>query len=215
MVLIAIYIRRKTSRMDMGYRVIGLLGSPLSEGNTAILLERALEGARDAGCETETIAVTNLDFQPCMEIFHCREHSTCMMDDDMQAMYHKFREMDSLIVATPIMTMGIPGALKSFIDRFQVFFMAKYVRRESLVPKEKIPHRRGLYIGISGMNVPEVFDGAKLTVHAFFDIIDVRYHADLLIRDMDHIRDIKTRPDLLEAAYQKGNEIGRMVREGR
>jgi len=52
-------------------------------------------------------------------------------------------------------------------------------------------------------------------MRAFFDIIDVRYHADLLIRDMDHIRDIKKRPDLLEAAYQKGNEIGRIVREGR
>lgn len=199
----------------MGYRVIGLLGSPLTEGNTAKLLERALEGARDAGCETETIAVTNLDFQPCMEAFYCREHETCMMDDDMQAMYHKFREMDSLIVATPVMTMGIPGALKGFIDRFQVFFMAKYMRKSSLVSPERISRRRGLYIGISGMNIPNVFDGAKLTMKAFFDIIDVKYHGELLIRDMDHIRDITTRPDLLDEAYRKGNELGMMLREGK
>jgi multimeric flavodoxin WrbA len=33
----------------MGKKVIGLLGSPLTEGNTAKLLGKALQGARDAG----------------------------------------------------------------------------------------------------------------------------------------------------------------------
>jgi putative NADPH-quinone reductase len=199
----------------MGYRVLGLLGSPLTEGNTARLLERALQGVRDAGCETETIVVANLDFQPCMEMMYCREHGTCMMDDDMQAMYHKFQELDSLIVATPVMTMGIPGALKGFMDRFQVFFMAKYERKESLVPKERIARRRGLYIGISGMKIPNVFDGAKLTMKAFFHIIDVKYQDELLIPDMDHIRDITTRPDLMESAYKKGFELGKLLVEGK
>lgn len=199
----------------MGYRVIGILGSPLTEGNTAKLLERALQGARDAGCETETIVVANLDFQPCMEMMYCREHGTCMMDDDMQAMYQKFRELDSLIVATPVMTMGIPGALKGFMDRFQVFFMAKYERKESLVPKERIARRRGLYIGISGMKIPNVFDGAKLTMKAFFDIIDVKYKDELLVPDMDHIRDITTRPDLMESAYKKGFDLGKLLVEGK
>ncbi|MDD1715511.1 MAG: flavodoxin family protein [Methanolinea sp.] len=199
----------------MGYRVIGLLGSPLTGGNTAKLLERALQGVRDAGCETELIVVANLDFQPCMEMMYCREHGTCMMDDDMQAMYRKFRDLDGLIVATPVMTMGIPGALKGFMDRFQVFFMAKYERKESLIPKERIAFRRGLYIGISGMKIPNVFDGAKLTMKAFFDIIDVKYQDELLIRDMDHIRDITTRPDQMEGAYKKGFELGRLLVEGK
>ena len=34
----------------MAGTVIGILGSPLPEGNTAILLEQALKGAADAGC---------------------------------------------------------------------------------------------------------------------------------------------------------------------
>jgi len=64
------------------------------------------------------------------------------------------------------------------------------------------------------MNVPYVFDGAKLTVHAFFDIIDVQYWVDLLINDMDTIQDLTTRPELLEEAYRKGNELGRLLVEG-
>ncbi|NTW64377.1 MAG: flavodoxin family protein, partial [Chlorobiaceae bacterium] len=45
----------------MAAKIIGLLGSPLTEGNTAQLLDRALKGAEDAGCEVEKIVVVNLD----------------------------------------------------------------------------------------------------------------------------------------------------------
>jgi NAD(P)H-dependent FMN reductase len=195
----------------MAGKIIGLLGSPLTEGNTAQLLDRALKGAEDAGCDVEKIVVVNLDFQACQEMMFCREHETCILDDDMQAMYPKLREMDGLIVATPVMTMGIPGKLKSFIDRFQVFFMAKYVRKKPLISKGKKKERKGLFICISGMNIPEVFVGAKMTVKAFFDIIDCQYSDELLISDMDTIKDIQTQPDLLEAAYKKGFALGKSL----
>ncbi len=195
----------------MGSKVIGLLGSPLPEGNTAILLDRALRGAADAGCTVEKIEVNNLDFQACMEMMFCREHETCTIDDDMQQMYQKFRDMDSLIIATPVMTMGIPGKLKSFMDRFQVFFMAKYVRNDPLVATDRKSRRKTLVIGISGMNIPEVFVGAKLTLRAFCDIVDCRYTDELLISDMDTIRDIRTRQDLLDAAYAKGRALGQTL----
>jgi NAD(P)H-dependent FMN reductase len=192
----------------MTRHVIGLLGSPLPEGNTAILLDRALRGAADAGCTVEKIEVNNLDFQACMEMMFCREHETCIMDDDMQQMYQKFRKMDSLIVATPVMTMGIPGKLKSFIDRFQVFFMAKYMRNQPLVAADVRSGRKSLVICISGMKIPEVFVGAKLTLRAFLDIIDCQYSDELLISDMDTIRDIRSRQDLLDAAYTRGRLLG-------
>jgi NAD(P)H-dependent FMN reductase len=192
----------------MAGMVIGILGSPLPEGNTAVLLEQVLKGAADAGCSTETIAVNNLDFQPCMEMMFCREHETCTIDDDMQQVYGKIRDADSIIIATPVMTMGIPGRLKSFMDRCQVFFMAKYIRNDPLVAPEKRKVRRGLFICIAGMKIPEVFVGAKLTTKAFFDIIDCPYRDELLISDMDTIRDIRTRKDLLDAAYAKGRKLG-------
>ena len=196
----------------MGKKIIGVLGSPLSEGNTAILLDRALQGAKDAGCEVEKIVVANLDFQACNEMMFCQEHDTCIMDDDMQQQYQKFKEMDGLILATPVMTMGIPGKLKSFMDRFQVFFMAKYVRKKPFFNKEQRENRNGLFICISGMKIPEVFVGAKLSTKAFFDIIDCTYKDELLINDMDTIKDIKTRSELLDAAYKKGFALGKTIR---
>jgi multimeric flavodoxin WrbA len=192
----------------MAGMVIGILGSPLPEGNTAILLQQALKGAADAGCSTEILAVNNLDFQPCLEMMFCREHETCTIDDDMQQVFGKIRDADSIIIATPVMFMGIPGRLKSFMDRFQVFFMAKYVRNQPLVTPEKRKIRQGLFICISGMNIPEVFVGAKLSAQAFFDIVDCPYRDELLISDMDTIRDVRSRQDILAAAYAKGRKLG-------
>ncbi len=195
----------------MGKKIIGVLGSPLTEGNTATLLDRALQGAHDAGCDVEKIIIANLDFQACNEMMFCKEHETCIMDDDMQQQYQKFREMDGIILATPVMTMGVPGKLKSFMDRFQVFFMAKYVRKKPFITKEMVSGRNGLFICISGMKIPEVFVGVKLSVKAFFDIIDCTYRDELLINDMDTIQDIRTRTDLLDAAYKKGFALGKII----
>jgi len=198
----------------MGAKIIALLGSPRLSGNTAKLLEEAIRGAVDAGYEVEKIEVTTLELRACREIFYCREHEACAMRDDMTEIYGKFRDIDGVILATPVMTMGIPGHLKSFMDRFQVYFMAKYMRGRPMVTEAKRKSRLGLYLGIAGMNVPYVFDGAKLTVKAFFQIIDVSYWEDLLIRDMDTIQDLCTRPELLEEAYRKGNEMGRILQAG-
>ena len=196
----------------MEKKVIGLLGSPLSDGNTAKLLDQALKGAEDAGCIVEKILVTNLDFQACEEMMFCKDHDTCIIDDDMQQLYPKFKEMDGLIIATPVMTMGIPGKLKSMMDRFQVFFMAKYMRKKSFISKERRMQRRGLFICISGMKIPDVFVGAKLTAMAYFDIIDCQYSDELLISDMDTIRDVSAHSDLLEAAYKKGFALGKSLK---
>jgi multimeric flavodoxin WrbA len=188
----------------MAGRVIAILGSPLAEGNTARLFDEALRGAQDAGCTVEKIELNSLSFESCQEMMFCRDHETCIMDDDMQQQYPKIRDADAFIIATPVMCMGIPGKLKSFMDRCQIFFMAKYLRRESLVAPEKRGKRSALFICISGMNIPEVFVGPKLTVRAFLDIIDCSYGDELLVNDMDTIRDITTQPGLLRAAYAKG-----------
>jgi len=197
----------------MAGKVIGILGSPLTDGNTALLLDQALKGAGEAGCTVEKIVVASLDFQACQEMMFCKEHETCIMDDDMQEIYPKFRELEGLIVAAPVMTMGIPGKLKSFIDRLQVFFMAKYMRKKPMIPDNRKNKRKGLFICISGMKIPEVFVGAKLTIKAFFDIIDCQYSDELVINDMDTIRDLRQRPDLLEAAYRKGFALGKSISE--
>lgn len=192
--------------------VIALLGSPILDGNTASLLDEAIRGVEEEGVRVEKIEVAHMDVLPCMEFFQCKESDTCLIQDEMTEVFRKFRKMDGLIVATPVMTMGVPGRLKSFIDRFQVFYMAKYHRGNSFVSPERRKERRMLLISIAGMNIPNVFDGVRMTMQAFGEIIDCPLWAEVLQNDMDTVQDITTRPEVMEAAYRKGRELGRLLR---
>ena len=116
----------------MGKKVIGLLGSPLSEGNTAKLLDRALKGAEDAGCTVEKIVVVNLDFQACMEMMFCTDHDTCIIDDDLQQLYPKFKEMDHLNPCHPGYDNGNSRQTQISDGSFSGFFHGK-VRTEKTV----------------------------------------------------------------------------------
>ncbi len=191
--------------------VIALLGSPILDGNTARLLDEAIRGVEEEGVRVEKIEVAQMDVLPCMEFFQCKGSETCLIQDEMTEIFRKFREMDGLIVATPVMTMGVPGRLKSFIDRFQVFYMAKYHRGKPFISPERRKERKMLFISIAGMNIPNVFDGVRMTVRAFGEIIDCPLWAEVLQNDMDTVQNITTRPEVMDAAYRKGRELGRLL----
>ncbi len=192
-------------------KIMALLGSPRTGGNTARLLNEAIRGAEEAGCEVEKVIVPFLKFKPCMEILYCMEHDNCKMEDDITPFYQKFKEMDGLLIATPVMTMGIPGALKSFMDRFQVFYMAKYWRKNSFISDEQRRIRKTLLISIGGMNIPNDFDGILLSVQAFCEIVDCPLWGTVFQNDMDTVQDITTRPEVMKETYSKAFEMCRLI----
>jgi len=97
----------------MTVKVLALLGSPKRGGNTDRLLDSALKGAQSEGADIEKIYVQSKNIQPCGEIFDCIEQGgTCPIQDDMVEIYEKIKETDILMVATPVMSLGIPAKLK-------------------------------------------------------------------------------------------------------
>jgi multimeric flavodoxin WrbA len=183
--------------------IIALLGSPL-EGNTALLLDQAIAGAKSVGSDVVRYHVPLLDFSPCMRIDFCKEYPTCKMDDDVTRLMPEFARANGFIIATPVMTMGVPGGLKSFMDRFHVFFNAKFLRNAPMVPKDLRESRKTLVISISGMNLKNNFDCLMTTVRAYCDTIDAPVMDTLFVKDMDNIIDINTRPEILKEAHDKG-----------
>lgn len=199
----------------MECRLVALLGSPKREGNTAKLLQEAIRGAEDSGCTVRTVWVPGLQIKPCMEIFACKKMPACAIKDEMQEYYDMIREADGLIVATPVMTMGVPGALKSFIDRFQVFYMAKYERKEPLITPDQRKVRRMLLLSIAGMNIKNLFAGLLQTMHALGEIIDCPLSDTVLRDDMDTIQDLALRPEVFEEAYAKGYALAEAIQKAK
>ena len=187
-------------------KVLGIMGSPRRRSNTDILLDKALEGAREAGAEAEKVLVSKLKISPCLEIYACLKDGDCSIKDDMQSLYKKLLEADHVIFASPMFFYGITSQAKAIIDRCQ----ALWIRRHVLgMGKEDNRVRRGVFVSVGATQGKKLFDGAVLTVKYFFDAIGVKYSGDLLVRGIDKKGQIEEHPAALEDAFRLGQELVR------
>jgi len=164
-------------------KVLGIMGSPRRQSNTEILLDKALEGAREAGAEVEKVLASKLKISPCLEIYACRKDGDCAIKDDMQLLYKKLLEADHIIFASPIFFYGVTSQAKALVDRCQALWVRKHVLD---MGKEDKRVRRGVFISVGATRGTKLFDGAVLTVKYFFDAIGVKYSGDLLVRGVDN-----------------------------
>ncbi len=72
--------------------ILAIYGSPRRKGNTSLLLERAVEGARAAGANVEEIVLRDLKMSPCLEIYGCKHTGRCVIKDDFQGIYDRLSQ---------------------------------------------------------------------------------------------------------------------------
>jgi multimeric flavodoxin WrbA len=97
-------------------KIIGIAGSP-RKGNTEIMVRKALEGAREAGAETEIILLRELQLEMCDGCLQCDETGKCHFDDGMNEINERLAEADGFIIGTPARWSLLSGNLKVFLDR--------------------------------------------------------------------------------------------------
>ncbi len=97
-------------------KILGILGSPRRDGNTAYLLED-LAKKLNKGNEVEIIFLKDYEISPCKECYYCVENDECSIKDDMQEMYKKLKETDVIILSSPIFMGGIASRLRAFMER--------------------------------------------------------------------------------------------------
>ena len=85
-------------------RVLGIHGSPRKQGNSDLLLQRALDGAQRAGAEVSSLRAADLSLSGCRECGGCDATGTCIVDDEMQKVYPRLAAADRIILG-----LGIAG----------------------------------------------------------------------------------------------------------
>ena len=112
-------------------KVLGVVGSPRKGGNTDILVDEVLRGARETGGVVEKIFLNDLEIKPCQAECsdYCKKTGNCRINDDMSPLYSKLFQSDIIVLGTPVYWYGPSAQLKSFMDRWYVFSHPKYVRK--------------------------------------------------------------------------------------
>jgi len=86
------------------------------------MLTKLLEGAADAGAETELILLRQKTIERCDGCLACEaggenRKGICKIEDDMQEIYPKLLKADGLAFGTPVYFELLSGLLKDFMDR--------------------------------------------------------------------------------------------------
>ena len=99
-------------------KLVAIIGSPRGmQGNTGIVLEGLLAGAREAGAEIETFSLAELDVQPCRSCEGCHITGECPIDDDFDTLKAALAASDGLILASPNYIMSVTAQIKAVLDR--------------------------------------------------------------------------------------------------
>ena len=98
-------------------KIIGFIASPRKEGNTAWVVKKILEGAKEQGTETEVWYSSELDIKPCIGCLGCVQSDQCVVNDDMQKLYHALKEADALVLGSPVYMGQMSAQAKTFTDR--------------------------------------------------------------------------------------------------
>ncbi len=121
-------------------RVMGIHSSPFRGGNTAYLLEHALqEAAKEGDVETEALALAGLNFSDCTQCNWCMRKQTpaqlCKIEDDISPILMKIRDCDVLVLASPVYFARLSGLMACLIDRTRCFIFG---REKHLALKGKV-----------------------------------------------------------------------------
>ncbi|MEM7027929.1 MAG: flavodoxin family protein [Pseudomonadota bacterium] len=106
--------------------VLAISASPRRNGNSFLLVDAALAGAKDAGHNTEFVYLDDYLKSFLRDCRECRDETgACSIDDNFSILLNeKFLKADAVIFATPLYWYGISGQLKTFFDRIFCYVAA-------------------------------------------------------------------------------------------
>ena len=99
-------------------KILAIHGSPRTiRSTTRRLAVWVLEGAREAGAETEMVDLCDYRVTPCTDCEGCRMTGTCVYDDDVPALVARMKEADGIVFGSPVYIDNVTGQIKIFFDR--------------------------------------------------------------------------------------------------
>ncbi|MCD4833458.1 MAG: flavodoxin family protein [Bacteroidales bacterium] len=103
-------------------KVLVLDGSTRKLGNTSVLLQHFIDGAKNNTENIEQVTAKEIDIKYCNGCLRCNLIKRCSIrEDDWEDLSQKIDEADVLVFASPIYFHYVTAPLKNIIDRFRSF----------------------------------------------------------------------------------------------
>ncbi len=187
----------------MKINVLGISTSPRRNGNSDLLIQKALSGAESTGANVEYLNLNDYKINPCTECNSCYKTGRCILKDDYEQILEKIFRADRLIFATPIFFMSICAQAKILIDRGQCLWSEKYILKKENINSSR--DCRAMIIATGGSKSKKQYECARYIFKTYFDCLNVKYICGLFVGKVDESGAAEKHPTALEEAYRLGS----------
>jgi len=115
-------MRFVVNEIPMKKQILIINGATRVEGNTDILLGRFVQGVASAEGISKVVDLRGKKIGGCIGCYQCLREFTCSLADDMTEIRTEIEASDLLVFASPVYWCGVPGLMKTFIDRFFFYY---------------------------------------------------------------------------------------------
>ena len=112
-------------------KIVVITGSPRKKGTSALLAEKFIQGAEEAGHSVFRFDAAFRNVHPCIACRRCRDtEEGCVFKDDMEALNAPLLAADMVVFVSPIYYYDWNAQLKCVIDRFYANSPALRVKKK-------------------------------------------------------------------------------------
>ena len=86
----------------MSKNVLIISSSPRKGGNSDVLCDQFMKGAKESGNQVTKIRLAELNVEYCSACYACKKVGHCVKQDDMEQVITKMKAADVIVLATPV-----------------------------------------------------------------------------------------------------------------
>ncbi len=108
-------------------KIVSLLGSPRTGGNSSTIARHFLKTAASLGAETSVYELNQLTYRGCQGCYACKTKlDICGLKDDLTEVLAAVKDADAVLLASPVYFGEISSQLKGFMDRTFSYLVPDY-----------------------------------------------------------------------------------------
>ncbi|MDA8429244.1 MAG: flavodoxin family protein [Geobacteraceae bacterium] len=108
-------------------KIVSLLGSPRTAGNSSTIARHVLKTAETLGAEASSFELNRLTYRGCQGCYACKTKlDRCILNDGLTEVLAAVQDADVVLLASPVYYGEISSQLKGFMDRTFSYLVPDY-----------------------------------------------------------------------------------------
>ena len=193
--VLKLYLCRNKKGIIMAKRILVISSSPRRGGNSDMMCDEFIRGARTAGNNVEKVSLREKTVNYCKGCDACSQYGRpCFQKDDAAGIIQQMLDADVIVFGTPVYFYSMSAQMKTLLDRCCGLYT-------------EMKNKRFFFIASAAEEDPSIMDRIIDSFRGFLDCLEnPEIAGSVFCGGVWHAGEIKGNP-ALQKAYEEGLRI--------